>query len=291
MKALKGSAVIAGLAASLLVTAPSLATAKPSGHLYGTTGACNNAAPGGPCTQTSTLVELDPVTGALLRTVGPVGYTINGLAWDQRSKRLYGSTAIGDVAFHGLVTIDPVTGAGTPVGPHVSNFGLPGPDSPIHSITIDSRGRMAGWYDEFPPPATVTDTFVTIDKARGVATEHPATGINTSQNGLSFDSDDELWNIDAPSSKAIGAPATQTAYRLSAVDGRVLGTVDITPPTPAALGDFSPGTRLYYGLRFEPFSPTRATTIEVVDVGTGTLTTLGRTVDDLHTLAFSKNVK
>jgi hypothetical protein len=100
-----------------------------------------------------------------------------------------------------------------------------------------------------------------------------------------------LWNIDAPSSKAIGAPATQTAYRLSPVDGRVLDSVDITPPTPAALGDFSPDTGRYYGLKFEPFSPTRATTIEVVDVDTGSLSTLGRTVDDLHTLAFTKDVK
>ena len=53
MKALKASATIAGLAASLLVTAPSPATAKAPTRLFGTTGACNNAVPGGPCTRTS----------------------------------------------------------------------------------------------------------------------------------------------------------------------------------------------------------------------------------------------
>jgi hypothetical protein len=48
--------------------------------LYGTTGACNNLTQGGPCTQTSTLVQVDPTTGALIKTIGPVGYAISGLA-------------------------------------------------------------------------------------------------------------------------------------------------------------------------------------------------------------------
>ena len=41
--------------------------------LLGTTGACNNVNQGGPCTQTSTLVQIDPSNGALVRTIGPVG--------------------------------------------------------------------------------------------------------------------------------------------------------------------------------------------------------------------------
>ncbi|MFM6851934.1 MAG: hypothetical protein ACKOVB_22815 [Terrabacter sp.] len=291
MNVLKGSAAVAGLAVSLILTVTPQATAEKPSRLFGTTGACNNATPGAPCTQRSTLVELDPRTGALVREIGPVGYTVNGLAWDRSSKRLYASTAIGDVTFHGLITIDPQTGAGTPVNASVGNFGLAGPASPIHSITLDSRGNMAAWYDEFPPPLTVTDTYVTIDPHTGIASEHPNTGINTSQNGLSFDEDDRLWNIDAPSSKSIGAPPTQTAYQLRPTDGTVLRGVPIATPTPAALGDFSPDTGLYYGLEFEPFSATKATFIEAVNVRTGTLTTLGQTVDDLHTLAFAKKVK
>ena len=70
-----------------------------------------------------------------------------------------------------------------------------------------------------------------------------------------------------------------------------LRRLTVTPPTPAALGDFSPDTGLYYGLRFQPLSPTRATFVEVVNVETGTLTTLGQTVDDLRSLAFAKKVK
>ena len=123
--------------------------ARPT-HSSGTTGACFNAFPGGPCTQTSTLVQIDPQTGALIRAIGPVGYTVNGLAWDCtagncKSGTLYATTAVGDTHFHGLITIDPNTGAGTPVDASVVNFGLsidPGSSgSPIHSITVSSFGN------------------------------------------------------------------------------------------------------------------------------------------------------
>ena len=96
-----------------------------AGVLFGTTGACNNASPGGPCgTATSTLVQLDPGTGALIKTIGPVGFVVNGLAWDSTSGKLYATTPVGDQHFHGLITIDPRTGAGTPVNKNVHNFGL-----------------------------------------------------------------------------------------------------------------------------------------------------------------------
>ena len=67
---------------------------------------------------------------------------------------------------------------------------------------------MAGWYDEFGPG--VTDTFVLIDKSTGIATEFNNTGINTSQNGLSYSDLNALWNIDSP--RIVGGVLTQTAY-------------------------------------------------------------------------------
>ncbi len=82
--------------------------------MLGTTGSCKNVHPGGPCTETSTLVQIDPSNGALVRVIGPVGFTGNGLAWDPATDKLYATTAIGDVVFHGLITIDPNTGQGTP---------------------------------------------------------------------------------------------------------------------------------------------------------------------------------
>jgi hypothetical protein len=55
----------------------------------------------------------------------------------------------------------------------------------------------------------------------------------------------------------------------------------------AALGDFNPFTNLYYGLQFNSFS-TDPTFINVVNLSTGSVTTLGQTVANLHTLAFVK---
>jgi hypothetical protein len=257
--------------------------------LLGTTGACNNLQPGGPCTQTSTLVQIDPRTGALIRTIGPVGYTINGLAWDRFTGKLYASTAIGDVSFHGLITVDPFSGQGTPVNPAATNFGLALPASPVHSVVISPLGDMVAWYDEKPAPG-VTDTFVRINKHTGVANEFNNTGIDTNQNGVAFQPVgllSILWNIDGPKTQPDGT-VTQNAYVLNPIDGHELLARPISPPTMAALGDFNPLNHLYYGLEFTAFDATAPTSIIVVDPIKGTATRLGVTVQDLHVLAFVK---
>jgi hypothetical protein len=294
MKAVGRSLIIAAAVVAAAVGQQVSAQDNPDKKtaLFGTTGACNNAIPGGVCTTQSTLVEIDPDTGALIRTIGPVGFTVNGLAWDEKTHTLYASTPPGDALFHGLLTIDRETGAGTPVDASVVNFGLAG-SSPIHSITVDRAGQMVGWYDEFPPPVGITDTFVQINKRTGVATEFDNTGINTSQNGLSFDANNMLWNIDSPRFAGGSTTLTQTAYLLNPLNGQPLLSKLLTPPTPAAIGDFNPDNGLYYGLNFDssfppPFSPTF---IVLVDVGTGAVTTLGQTADDLHTLAFMGKTK
>jgi hypothetical protein len=288
MKALRMAMILAAVAAAVLaaVVQQGSAKSKPGPTLLGTLGACNNVNQGGPCTQTSTLVQIDPLTGALIKTIGPVGFTVNGLAWDAASATLYASTPPGDTVFHGLITIDLKSGAGKPVKANVVNFGLPGDPSPIHSITIDAFGQMVGWYDEFPPPAGVTDTFVRIDKHTGVATEFTGTGINTSQNGLSFSVDNLLWNIDSPRIQADGG-VTQTAYLINPFDGKPISSISLSPPTAAALGDFNPANGLYYGLDFDSSVPPPFPTFLVtVDVRTGTVTTIAQTVDDLHTITF-----
>jgi hypothetical protein len=248
--------------------------------LFGTTGACDNVTQGGPCTETSTLVQVDPRNGALVTTIGPVGFTVNGLSWDPTSNKLYATTALGDVVFHGLITIDPATGAGTPVNLSVANFGLPADPnfggSPIHSISIDSAGNMVGWYNRAPAPG-VTDTFVRIDKATGIATAFDNTGISTRTNGLSFAKHDFLWNINAG-----------IAYLLDPADGKPVASETLSPLKTAAIGDFNPVGNQYYGLNFVPGTPTAF--LVVVDVKKGTATTVGQTVDDLHTLAFVKHL-
>jgi len=272
MKTLSRSAIVA---AAIVLAQGQQAAAQ---LMVGTTGACNNAVPGGPCTQTSTFVLLDSKTGKLVKTIGPVGFTVNGLAFDWTTLKLYASTAIGDAKFHGLITINPFTGAGKPVNPKVVNFGLELPDSPVHSIAVDAFGHMVGWYDE-----PLNDTYVRINQRTGVATEFPSTNINTSANGISFGEFNVLWNIDSP--RFVGTATTQTAYLLNPFDGKPLLAKSLTPPTQAALGAFHPVSHIYYGLNFVPFS-NGDTFIEKVDVLAGTVTELGPTVNGLHTLAF-----
>jgi hypothetical protein len=257
--------------------------------LVGTTGACNNQNQGGPCTQKSTLVQLDWRTGQLIKVIGDVGFTVNGLAWDRQSKKLYATTAIGDTVFHGLITINLQTGAGTPVDANIVNFGLAGDPSPIHSITIGLLGNMVGWYDEFGEG--VTDTFVRINKKTGVATEFTNTGIDTSQNGLAFgDFDLLLWNIDSPRFVGDATVLTQTAYLINPLNGKPLFSTQLSPPTPAALGDFNPRNNLYYGVDFEPdpVTKTKPAFIVVINPLTGTVKTLAQTIDNLHVITFIK---
>jgi hypothetical protein len=283
MKKLCRAAIPAAmLAAVILIGFVQQMPAQVAPILVGTTGACNNVNQGGPCTQKSTLVQLDPQTGARIRTIGKVGFTVNGLAWDIRTQTLYGSTAIGDTKFHGLITISLKTGVGKPVDKTVVNFGLPldtGP-SPVHSITIDSLGNMVGWYDEFPvTPAG--DTFVHINQKTGVATEFPNTGVDTSQNGLSFDQSNQLWNIDSP--RVVGGVVVQIAYILDPLLGTQTFSETLSPPIVAALGDFNPTDNLYYGVSFGPNVPT---SIVVVNLPGGVVTKRFPTVANLHVITF-----
>ena len=260
--------------------------------LLGTTGDCENKIPGGPCTKTSTLVLLNPKTGALIRTIGPVGFTVNGLAWDLTTFTLYATTSIGCglptslCPFHGLIKINPFTGAGTPVNPAVHNFGIEGADVPIRALAVDVFGHMVSSYP-IPPQGTTdtSDTYVRIDKKTGIATEFLNTGINTAQNGLSFGEFNVLWNVNHPEPAPNGG-VQQFAFLLNPFNGLAVFQQPLNPPTMAALGAFHPVNKLYYGLNFTGFDPTGTTSITVIDVPNGTVTTLGPTVPFLHTIAF-----
>jgi len=259
--------------------------------LVGTTGDCHNRLPTDPCTENSTLVLLDPATGKLIKTIGPVGFTVNGLSWDRTSKTLYASTAIGcGVAgsvcpFHGLITIAP-NGKGTPVNPTGGvNFGIPGLRVPIGKITVDVFGHMVGMY---PPtnPDDINNTYVRINQKTGIATEFDNTGVTTFTDGLSFGEFNLLWNVDSPKTDPITQVTTQTAFLLNPFTGKPLFSQPLSPPTAAALGDFNPLSNLYYGLKFQGFDPAGTTFIEVIDVPNGVVTQLGQTVNFLHTLAW-----
>lgn len=141
-------------------------------QLYGTVNAAGN----------STLVRLDPATGALLQTIGPVGYVINGLAFDPTSGKLYGSTSTStcEGCTANIVTINTTTGAATLVG----STG----QGQVATITFTPSGAMYGWSDVVTTPTGQGDDLVSINKATGAATWVGDSAISTAVQSFAINS-------------------------------------------------------------------------------------------------------
>lgn len=247
--------VVLSAMAILTIMMDSVSTAE----LYGTVGAGRGT--------NSTLVELDPATGGLIRTIGAVGYTVNGLSYDPVGKKMYGSTAGHDPVHNGLIEIDLGTGAGTPIG--ASGWGLGG--ASVTNIAVNSAGAMFGWWD----PSM--DDLVSIDKTTGIATLVGESGIGTGGNGLAFNGSGQLFMFQSSSTYAIDT-STGAATWLGDVGGFPGGYGGYLHH-----GDFDPGTDHYYGIS-DAWSNPRA--IYVVDVSTLSIVETLPTIDSLHTLAF-----
>lgn len=249
-----GLAVAVGLVAggTLLLGATPRPASAQAVRLFGTTGYGSG--------QSSTLVELDPDTGALIQTIGPVGYLVNGLTFDASTGRLFGGTSYNDPNYNGLIEIDMNTGAGTPIGQ--PNWGLFTGFTPVTNITTDSSGRMFGWYE-------YSDNLVQIDPGTGVATEVGPSGVGTYQNGLSFNNGDRLYMVNGGGDFY----SVDTASGAASYEGSV---------TLAHHGDFHPLTDIYYGLTWTYGSPR---TLLAVDLNGQTYSVVGE-VGDVHTLTF-----
>jgi hypothetical protein len=216
----------------------------------------------------STLLEIDPVTGATLQTIGPVGYIVNGLEFDPATGKLYGSTSVNDPNYNGLIEIDMTTGAGTPVG--VPQWGGI-PTAPINcvpsavtNITIDVGGQMYGWLDP------CDDDLVRIDKTTGIATWVGASGVGTARNGLDFDNAGTLYMVNAGGQ----------IYMVNTSTGAATLTGSIG--TTAHHGDFDPLSNLYNGIS-TTFGPRL---LVVADLSTTSVVGTVPLVDEIHVLTF-----
>ena len=219
----------------------------------------------------STLVEIDPANGATLRTIGPVGYVVNGMEWDPTTGKLYGSTSVRDPSYNGLIEIDVNTGAGTPIGVHrwggipgVSNCGY----TAVTNITVDASGQMYGWLDP------CADDLVRIDKTTGIATWVGDAGLSTLENGLDFDTGDILYMVNG------GSHSPGAVYTVDPSTGATSYTGSIG--SYGHHGDFDPSTNLYYALTYWP---TRE--LVVADLSTNTVISTFPALDDnMHTLTW-----
>lgn len=255
--------VICAVAALAMVTA----RVEAESTLYATVG--HGGVGGG-----STLIELDPSTGALARTIGSVGYLVNGLAYDSTSGKLYGGTSCNDPAYNGLIEIDTTSGAGTAMG--TFGWGIDPYGCAVTNIAVDSTGRMFGWSEW-------SDDLVSIDKATGIGTIVGEANLRTSEYGLAFDNAGNLYLFN-------GDDEPKPVYEVDPLTGGTTHVGDVTG-FPAEYGqdvhhgDFDPETNLYYGISDWGSHNPRA--ILVVDMSTLSITSSLPTVDNLHTLAFA----
>lgn len=212
---------------------------------------------------TSDLVILNSSTGALVRIVGDVGFYVNGLAYDKTTGKLFATTSANDPVFPaGLIEINPVTGAGTPIG---LGTGL----AAAATLTIDSAGQLYTWSE----PSD--DDLAVINKVTGVATVVGDSGLSTATLGLDFDAFGTLFLVnDGGETYAINPLTGGSVF---------VGDLGVT----AHHGKFHPITGDFIGIDIatsDPLVPERS--LVVADLSTFTVLDVVPTVDYLHSIAF-----
>ena len=212
----------------------------------------------------STMVQLNISDGTQTESIGDVGYLVNGMAWDATTKTLYASTSINDADFNGLITIDEVTGVGTPVAASTADWGQAAGYS-VSNITIDSDGNIYGWADN-------TDELVTIDRDTGEATVLAA-GVAAADLGLSFDRIDSLFLINGTGELYVFA------------DDDTFHGPGGDNVTTARQGDFHPTSNIYYGINHTGTDTRELVLVDVYPVAENLQRTI-TTIDQLHTLAY-----
>lgn len=240
-----------GLAALSLWSLQALAA------LYGTVGAGGAG---------STLVELSPATGAVIQTIGPVGYAVNGMTYDATTGTFYATTSNHDATFaDGLITINMTTGAGTPVGTGAGQY--------VNVPSANSVGQLYGWTEAADDP-------VLWNKAAGTVTVIGESGIGTWEQSLAFDNNDVMYFLNGDENLYTINTTTGAATLVGAVTGVTTGY--------AHHGDFNPATNQLYAINQTNDSGTpNPRALYVIDITTQSVVATLPTVDNLHTLAFT----
>jgi len=116
------------------------------------------------------LYVINQATGAIVQTIGPIGFAVTGLAFHPGTGVLYGTTGAENDP-PALIRINTTTGAGTLIGNNA--------DGPIADITFRSDGTLFGWSEG-------SDDLVTVNLATGVETVVGESGIGTAGSGIAF---------------------------------------------------------------------------------------------------------
>jgi hypothetical protein len=120
-------------------------------------------------------------------SIGAIGFAMTSLAQDPTTGILYGSTSTNSSAHpKSLVTVDPVTGAGTFIAAFSSGFAMPG-------LAIADDGTFYGVNTNNPGGGA---DFSSIDPSTAVESVIGSATIGNAGTGLAFDGDGVLWGMD-----------------------------------------------------------------------------------------------
>lgn len=228
--------------------------------LYGADGAGGNP--------NTALTILDPTTGGIVSTVGPVGFAVTGMAFHPTTGVLYGTTgAMSLGTANSLITIDLATGAGTLVGPN----GL----GPVADIAFDAAGTLYGWAERGQ------DDLVTLDLTTGAASVVADSGLDTRASGLAFDASGTLWFAGQADSGSSGV-----LHTIDPATGLSTGTLPL--PSVGRLGAlaFDDNGTLFAADGAINGTPIGTLSLLTIDTTTGAITTVGSTVPGLDAMAF-----
>jgi hypothetical protein len=222
------------------------------------------------------LYILDSGTGAVLQTVGPIGFAVTGMAFSPDTGVLYGVTAPKGSNTRELITINPGTGAGTVVGA----LGVT-----MDDISFDRNGTLYGWSGR-----TSGSSLYTINLATGAATLVGPSGLLDVGVGFAINGSGTPYLADA------GASGALRTVDLTTGAVTTVATLSGAPFDNGAISAFafdSDGTLFGINLNEtvgKPNPPPADTFLVTVDPATGVITTLGPSVPGLEAITFGPGV-
>ena len=216
----------------------------------------------------SNLYIINPANGAVISTVGPIGFAITGMAVHPVTGVLYGSTSGNSPSNpRSLITINKTTGAGTLVG-QMSALG------PVADITFTPDGTLYGWLE----PGQ--DDLVTINLTTGLATVVGNSGLSTFGSGIASDASGTLYFAGDGANQELRTVNRTTG--LTTVVATMSGSPQPSDAIPALA--FQPGTGVLFGLDGLDGNPN--VSLITINTTTGVVTNRGATVTNADAIAF-----
>jgi hypothetical protein len=224
----------------------------------------------------TSLYTLDPLTGAKLSTVGPIGFAVASLAFNPLTGVLYGDTPAHGSSTRQLITINPNTGAGMLIGP----LGVA-----VDGLAFDHDGTLFGWSGRVSG-----SSLYKINVTTGAATKVGTAGITDIGAALAIDAVGTMFLAAAGASGALRTvdKPTGTVSTVSTLTGAPIPSGAIKSLAFSTVGTL-------YGVNLAEGGPGKAgapgnTFLVTINPSTGAVTSLGPSLPGLDAIAIQLSV-